>query len=912
MKGMKKFVACMLVIVMAVSLLALPASAEPAIRVVVDGHAVDFPDGRPYLTAGRVMVPVRFVSEALGGDVEWYGGAQVVEITRATHYAALKLGDKNAVYGASKTVLDAAPELTAGRTYVPLRFVSEALGAQVDWDETSATVTITSGPEEPEPMPASDKKVFALYHGFRRTREHDGELGTWKQNQLSPKSKTGVQYVDWNADLIDEEGNHEMASINGGPIVGMQSEIDPEYVEYKTLMAKIANIDGFTVDFGFPEYTNTTLLKAFQEQGQKYGVEVGVNWCDSWMFNVWLDYYRDDMGTRDARLKYMEESIQFLLDEVYTNGDGTTFQGHPIIYLFGGGVTAEEFGPMLAKDYKTDEGVGEPYFIRRTPMGGTLDGDTVTYSGLEDIAQPWLDIGVDVHSWIAPRLRTDLEKYPYWDTYATKEDVLSYVEEYAQLALQDKKANVNSAVVAPGFDNRGCAAWGAGKYHGFDREDGAVYREMWDYFNSIRDSLDVMFIASWSDFTEGHEIEPTLKNGYREMETTLEKAAEFKGEEWDEAQKEYLRIPEALFRARKHAADLAATGFDVAEINAMLDTAAFAVSDEAYEVASMLVQNADAVMDGMDTRVHTETVTLDLTSEHVSVTTTQPTVVTPDPDAIIRGKEVAQGKQVRASTFQKGTPPENAVDGIIDDDHRWTTNTSDDSYWLEINLGGEYTLAGADIYTGKDEGSWAVTNMKLQFLDGRRWSDIPGASVTDNSKTNTDIKWTFPETVTTSRVRLVCDEGSRGVRLREIKIYEQGTIDDIPTPAPVPDAEGSMEMENGLFITFDEEISQKLRDSNFEAYLTFEYFNDKAEAFKVTTSSDRPRPPKIGNSYGDFSVVADIKKNPEYTWTDAKVALYKPNLAFNHDLDGGADFLFKGPGKVKNIQFEFRLKTMMQ
>ena len=49
-----------------------------------------------------------------------------------------------------------------------------------------------------------------------------------------------------------------------------------------------------------------------------------------------------------------------------------------------------------------------------------------------------------------------------------------------------------------------------------------------------KDSLDMMFIASWSDYTEGHEIEPTIENGDRELRTTLKYAAEFKDEQADE------------------------------------------------------------------------------------------------------------------------------------------------------------------------------------------------------------------------------------------------------------------------------------------------------------------------------------------------------------------------------------------
>ena len=58
----------------------------------------------------------------------------------------------------------------------------------------------------------------------------------------------------------------------------------------------------------------------------------------------------------------------------------------------------------------------------------------------------------------------------------------------------------------------------------------------------------MMFIASWSDYTEGHEIEPTIENGDRELRTTLKYAAEFKGEQADERG---LTLPLMLFHLRK-------------------------------------------------------------------------------------------------------------------------------------------------------------------------------------------------------------------------------------------------------------------------------------------------------------------------------------------------------------------------
>jgi hypothetical protein len=105
---------------------------------------------------------------------------------------------------------------------------------------------------------------------------------------------------------------------------------------------------------------------------------------------------------------------------------------------------------------------------------------------------------------------------------------------------------------------------------------------MWKFCLEDKDSLDMMFIASWSDFTEGHEIEPTVENGFRELDTTLRYAAQFKDEKADARG---LQLPMMLFKLRKEAKFLKSSNMDIAECNNMLDRAALLISQGRYPVA---------------------------------------------------------------------------------------------------------------------------------------------------------------------------------------------------------------------------------------------------------------------------------------------------------------------------------------
>jgi hypothetical protein len=121
-------------------------SGDQIITVTVNNEPVNFAAARPIMLSGRVMVPVRGVFEKLGGQVLWDPKERVVTGARAesSDQFRLRVGSSEALVNGQMTTLDAPPRIVGGTTYVPLRFVSEALGANVVWDNAKRTVIITS------------------------------------------------------------------------------------------------------------------------------------------------------------------------------------------------------------------------------------------------------------------------------------------------------------------------------------------------------------------------------------------------------------------------------------------------------------------------------------------------------------------------------------------------------------------------------------------------------------------------------------------------------------------------------------------------------------------------------------------------------------------------------------------------
>jgi hypothetical protein len=129
----------------AVLMLAAAAfSAAQGISVIVDDRPVQFRNVGPQYVNGRVLVPLRGVFEQMGAYVEWNPATRTVMASRADTDVRLQIGDRTATVNGMTQLLDVPAMIYRGSTMVPLRFISESLGANVQWFDTNREVVIST------------------------------------------------------------------------------------------------------------------------------------------------------------------------------------------------------------------------------------------------------------------------------------------------------------------------------------------------------------------------------------------------------------------------------------------------------------------------------------------------------------------------------------------------------------------------------------------------------------------------------------------------------------------------------------------------------------------------------------------------------------------------------------------------
>lgn len=156
-----RIVAVTVVAALMATLTVVPVQGQNTVRVFVEGEPVVF-DQPPIIEGGRVLVPLRGIFEKMGATVEWRPTTRMVVAARGNTLVELAIGSRIAKVNDRPITLDVPALIIRGRTLVPLRFISESLGAQVDWNPATRTVLISMGGTAAPPPQAPTAQTSTL------------------------------------------------------------------------------------------------------------------------------------------------------------------------------------------------------------------------------------------------------------------------------------------------------------------------------------------------------------------------------------------------------------------------------------------------------------------------------------------------------------------------------------------------------------------------------------------------------------------------------------------------------------------------------------------------------------------------------------------------------------------------------
>ncbi|MDQ2085219.1 stalk domain-containing protein [Herbivorax sp. ANBcel31] len=174
------------------------------IPIQVNGNWLQL-DVEPFIENDRTLIPLRGIMEELGADVGWNGEERYVTVDKDDISIKLYIGSDIATVireggKEEKVELDVAAKIVNDRTFIPGRFVSETLGAEVDWDSAQRAMIVNTEIEGEIPEDRVSEVDFEI---IDRTKINENEvLSKWYQNNYKKEGIYTLKDGDWKYALI--------------------------------------------------------------------------------------------------------------------------------------------------------------------------------------------------------------------------------------------------------------------------------------------------------------------------------------------------------------------------------------------------------------------------------------------------------------------------------------------------------------------------------------------------------------------------------------------------------------------------------------------------------------------------------------------------------------------------------------
>lgn len=174
----------------------ITAMENDKIKVEVFGKLVEFQGQEPFIDKSyRTMVPIRFISEALGKEVNWDGSKNQVIIKDSKQEIVLIINKNYGYINDRRVFYDTNPIIINNRAYVPIRFISERFGYNVDWIQETTTAIIDNNHKN-DSWNKSNKivqKPFYISHAGGRIKN---ETYTNTKEALELSLDKGLNFIE--------------------------------------------------------------------------------------------------------------------------------------------------------------------------------------------------------------------------------------------------------------------------------------------------------------------------------------------------------------------------------------------------------------------------------------------------------------------------------------------------------------------------------------------------------------------------------------------------------------------------------------------------------------------------------------------------------------------------------------------
>lgn len=300
----------------------------------------------PVVIQDRTLIPVRSLMEAFGAKVDWFPVTRSVIIQLNDRNIDLRIDSRDAYVNGIKFQLDVPAQIIDSRTYVPLRFVSDALGYGVQWDPTTDTVSISSAPPSQPTgirLGATKAQVIAAY----------GE-----PDRIDP-SPFGFQWYVYNKDyatfiqigmlkdVVIAKYGLNIKDVTGGLITSNMSR------------AEVASV------FGLPARTAATAAKSANQDSYRYGDYQYTCYFNSSKSNtlyavsvVKADLQRNSSTTTSTMITAFEKEVFDITNAFRVQNGLPALAASPSLF-------------KSAKAYSTDMAKRD-FFSHTSPEGGNL------------------------------------------------------------------------------------------------------------------------------------------------------------------------------------------------------------------------------------------------------------------------------------------------------------------------------------------------------------------------------------------------------------------------------------------------------------------------------------------------------------------------------------------------------------